>query len=47
MLADGSGAVASAGFDFGIRWFGLVVEVDHFFTAGQLTYVMGGVRFGR
>ncbi len=47
MLADGTGAVVTAGLDIGFRWVGLVVEVDHFFTTGELTYVMGGIRFGR
>lgn len=46
-LADGHGPVVTAGFDVGFRWVGLVVEADHFFTVGQLTYVMAGVRFGR
>lgn len=46
-MADGHGPVLSGGFDIGIRWVGLVVQADHFFTAGQLTYVMAGVRFGR
>ena len=46
-VADGDGPVVTAGFDIGFRWFGLVVEADHFFTVGQLTYVMAGLRFGR
>ena len=47
MMADGTGAVVTAGLDIGFRRVGLVVEADHFFTTGQMTYVMGGVRFGR
>lgn len=46
-LADGHGPVISAGLDVGFRRVGLVFETDHFFTAGQLTYFMTGVRFGR
>jgi hypothetical protein len=46
-VADGHGPVVSGGLDIGIRWVGLIVEANHFFTIGNLTYVMGGVRFGR
>lgn len=46
-LADGHGPVVTAGLDIGIRWVGLVIEADHFFTPGDLTYLMAGIRFGR
>lgn len=46
-VADGHGPVVSLGFDIGIRLVGLVVQADHFFMSGNLTYVMAGVRFGR